>query len=144
MDDPVNAMVANMDHYIELPKDRKEIKRNAEEFARYGYPHVYGAIDGTPIDVTVPDDLRLDYFTRKYNTSINFTGADDARKKVISITTGFSGKVHDSHIFQCSKFGQQVLRDVIIPRQYHLLGDAAYGLHQQIMVPYNGHNLSAV
>ena len=45
------------------------------------------------------------------------------------------GRCHDSHIFKSSGFGQQVLHYNIIPSQYHLIGDAAYGLHN-VMVPY--------
>mgnify|MGYP001801453288 CR=1 FL=1 len=88
------------------------------------------------VDVTVPAFNKGGYFTRKYTTSINLTAVCDARKRLLSVTTGFCGRCHDSHIFKSSGFGQQVLHYNIIPSQYHLIGDAAYGLHTNVMVPY--------
>ena len=98
----------------------------ADELSVYGFPNVYGAIDGNMVDVTVPPFNKGDYFTRKYTTSINLTAVCDARKRLLSVTTGFSARCHDSHIFQSSGFGQQVLHYNIIPSQYHLIGDAAF------------------
>ena len=87
------------------------------------------------VDVTVQLFNEVDYFTRKYTTSIFLTAICDARKRLLGVTTGFRG-CHDSHIFKSSGFGRQVLLYNIIPSQYHLIGDAAYGLHTNVMVPY--------
>ena len=97
----------------------------ADGFSVYGYPNVYGAIDGTMVDVAVQAFNKVDYFTRKYTASINLTVVCDARKRLLSATSGFGGRCHDSHIFKSSGFGQQVLHYNIIPSQYHLIGDAA-------------------
>ena len=127
---------ATVHDYIKIPVDQAEIQIIADELSVYGYPNVYGAIDGTKVDVTVPAFNKGGYFTRKYTTSINLTAVGDASKRLLSVTTGFCGRCHDSHIFKSSGFGQQTLRDTIIPSQYHLIGDAAYGLHTNVMVPY--------
>ena len=137
----VEALSIATPQIIKMPTEQ-EIINNASEFAKYGYPNVLGAIDGTAISVTVPASNKLDFFTRKYTTAINLTAVCNARKEFLAITVGFSEKCHDSHIFQCSTIGKTVMSGSI-PRQYHLLGDAAYGQHVNVISPYPGENLSA-
>ena len=124
------SISATVQNYIKLPEDQAEIQMITYELS------VYGARDGTMADITVPAFNNGDYFTRKYTTSIFLTAVCDARKRLLSVTTGFRVRCHDSNIFKSSGFGLQTLRDTIIPSQYHLIGDAAYGLHTNVMVPY--------
>ena len=99
------SISATVQDYIKLPVDQAEIQMIAYELSVYGYPNVYGAIDGTMVDVTVPAFNNGDYFTRKYTTSIFLTAVCDARKRLLSVTTGFCGRCHDSNIFKSSGFG---------------------------------------
>ena len=126
-----------------MPKHEDQFRHLSDQFYKYGYPNVIGAIDGTGIDVIVPAADKLDYFTRKYRTSLNLTAVCDAHKKLCYINVGHSERSHDSHIFRCSPIGKMITDERAIPAQYHILGDAAYGLHTSVMVPYVGTNLSA-
>ena len=137
----IEFLLRKMPDIIKMPTTTAELRNNAISFYKYGYPNTVGAIDGTSVTVTVPALHKGDYFTRKYTTAINVTAVCDAMKRFLSVTIGYSGKCHDSHIFQCSQLGKEILLDKVIPSQYHIIGDAAYGLSENIMVPYPGEPL---
>ena len=124
-----------------MPVSEQECKANADKFYKYRYPNVIGAIDGTLIDIKVPDEHRIDYFTRKFTTSVNLTAVCDADKKFMNINVGYSGRCHDAHIFANSTLARLIHTSNAIPNNYHLLGDAAYALHINVMPPYGGDNL---
>lgn len=142
VDEVVEALVVRVGEYIKLPANEEEMRAVAHGFSTYGYPNVYGAIDGTFINVVVPADHKTDYFTRKYTTSINLTCLCDSKKRILNLTAGFSARCHDSNIFKSSSLGRLILNENLIPRQYHIIGDAACGHSMNVMVPYPGANLS--
>ncbi|KYN01659.1 Putative nuclease HARBI1 [Cyphomyrmex costatus] len=57
------------------------------------------------------------------------------------IYVGNVGSVHDSRIFRLSALQQYINDSTKFPNDTHIIGDAAYGLHQHLLVPYpdNGH-----
>lgn len=139
----IDAILVNMPQLIKFPTTQEELSSLADTFYAYGYPNVVGAIDGTLIQVKVPDEHRLDYFTRKYITAINLTAVCDAEKRIMHINVGQSGRCHDSHIFCRSKLYKLLNQDKVLPDNYHIIGDAAYGLSTNVMVPYPGEDLPA-
>lgn len=54
-----------------------------------------------------------------------------------SVYAGHVGSVHDARVFRLSPV-QNFIEDLdnYFPNNSHLLGDAAYGIHPQIMVPF--------
>ena len=100
----VIALCHQMEHYVKFPTCEEEMKDLAEQFGKYGYPNVIGAIDVTAINIQVhvPADHTADYMTRKHQTAINMTAVCDASKKFLGVNIGYSEKCHDSHIFQVS------------------------------------------
>lgn len=137
----VDSVVKLMPTHISLPTTDEQYRSLADGFYKYKYPNVIGAIDGSSIDVVVPAEEKIDYFTRKHRTSINLTALCDSSKKFLNIHVGQSGRSHDSHIFQCSPLGNLIHGQNKIPTQYHIIGDAAYGLHTNVMIPYPGSNI---
>ena len=138
--DTVEMVVDNilklLPQVIKMPRQESEFRKLADEFYKYGYPNVVGALDGTGIKVTVPASDKNDYFTYKYSTNINLTALCDAKKRLLNIHVGQSERNHDSHIFRCSPLGKMILADNAIPPQFHIVADAAYGLHTDNMIPY--------
>lgn len=132
----VAAIIAKMGEIITLPSDMQAIKAVADGFGVFGFPNVYGAIDGSSIKVIVPASVKGNYYTRKHITAINLTAMCDSKKRFLDINCGNSERCHDAHIFQTSELGRKVLAEKIIPEQYHIIGDAAYGLHTNILTPY--------
>jgi len=57
------------------------------------------------------------------------------------IYVGNVGLVHDSRVFRLSILQQYINDPTKFPNDTHIIGDAAYRLHQHILVPYtdNGH-----
>lgn len=139
----VDSVLKLLPEIIKMPTHENEFRHLANDFYKYGYPNVVGAIDGTGIKVIVPQTDKNDYFTYKYDTYLNLTAVCDARKKIWNINVGQSERNHDSHIFRCSPLGKMILTNSAIPAQFHILADAAYGLHMNIMIPYPGKDLPA-
>lgn len=54
---------------------------------------------------------------------------------------GYPGSVHDQRIFRLSELQEWLGNPEKFPDDCHILGDAAYKLHQNVIVPYrdNGH-----
>jgi len=52
------------------------------------------------------------------------------------IYVGNVGSVHDSRVFRLSILQQYINDPTKFPNDTHIIGDAAYGLHQHILVPY--------
>ena len=118
----VNALLANLTNIIKMPSTEQEFRSLADKFYTYKYPNVVGAIDGTSIEVTVPDNQRLDYFTRKYVTAVNLTAVCDSEKRYLNINVGYSARCHDSHIYQCSPLARKIKNEGLILPQYHIIG----------------------
>lgn len=133
--DLIRSLCNNRYKFIKFPTTQNEFESLANKFYKYGYPNVCGAIDGTSIDVTPPQENKNDFFTRKYKCSINMTAVCDGEKRYMSIFVGYSGRCHDNHIFTMSPLYKKITQNKI-PTQYHIIGDAAYGLHLNIMSPY--------
>ncbi|KYN16484.1 Putative nuclease HARBI1 [Trachymyrmex cornetzi] len=57
------------------------------------------------------------------------------------VYVGNVGSVHDVRIFRLSALQDYINDPNKFPNNTHLIGDAAYGLHQRLLVPYvdNGH-----
>jgi hypothetical protein len=117
----VNAILMNKEALIKFPTSDAEFKELADKFYAYKYANVVGAIDGSSIEVTVPDENRLDYFTRKYVTAVNLTAVCDSEKRILDINVGHSGRCHDAHIYQCSGLARRT-ENGLIPRQFHIIG----------------------
>lgn len=140
----VNTVLELMPQLIAMPQTEEQYRSLANGFYKYKYPNVIGAIDGSSIKLIVPSEDRVDYFTRKYCTAVNLTAVCDSRKLFLNINVGQSARCHDAHIFQCSPLGNRMFAQNNIPDQYHIIGDAAYGLHKNVMIPYPGSDLPAM
>ena len=134
-------LLANIKNIVKMPFDKSERRRLADEFYTYQFPNFIGAIDGTIITVQVPSINRTDYLTRKHTTALNLTVCCNANKRFLSINDGKAARCHDSHIFHHSQLFT-TLYNGQVPTQYHIIGEAAYGLSTNVMVPYPGANLS--
>lgn len=141
--DVVGALVTNGAGFISLPTDNATIKSNAARFYTYGYPNVYGAIGGRSIAITVPRENSNDQFTQTHPTSINLIAVCDATEKFLAVTIGVSAESNNCNIFKSSQLGKAILTENAIPKQYHIIGDATYDLHLNVMVPYPGVQLTA-
>ncbi|XP_071579325.1 putative nuclease HARBI1 [Temnothorax nylanderi] len=106
-----------------------------------GFSKIVGAIDGTHINIPAPKNNPECYINRKGHHSIQLQAICDHKCQFIHCYAGHVGSVHDQRVFRQSEV-QHYLGDVTkFPQDSHLVGDSAYKLHENLLVPYrdNGH-----
>ncbi|CAC5422474.1 unnamed protein product [Mytilus coruscus] len=99
-------------------------------------PGVVGALDGTHIAIPGPNQHHENYINRKGFHSIVAQVVCDHEMKFMSVNTGWPGSVHDARVFRNSKIGKRIINKTILPDEFHLVGDAAYPLSQNLMTPF--------
>ena len=113
----------------------------AERFERKGgFPGVIGCIDGTHIPIKGPSAHRDVFINRNGYATFQLQAVCDSQLRSTHIHTGNAGSVHDSRVYRNSDL-KAMLNAYPLPAQYHLLGDSAYPLDTNLLVPYrdNGH-----
>ncbi|XP_067208240.1 putative nuclease HARBI1 isoform X2 [Linepithema humile] len=127
--------------FIVWPKgDRaKEVMRGFAAVS--AFPKAIGAIDGTHINIKAPRVNPDSYVNRKKHYSIHLQAVCDHEGRFTHCTTGHVGSVHDQRVFRLSEVNDYLQDPVKFPDDSHLLGDAAYNIHEHLMVPFrdNGH-----
>ncbi|XP_018405841.1 PREDICTED: putative nuclease HARBI1 [Cyphomyrmex costatus] len=65
----------------------------------------------------------------------------DHRTLITHCYSGYPGSVHDQRVFRQSEVADFLNDDEKFPTDSHILGDAAYELHQHLLTPFrdNGH-----
>nr|XP_012235813.1 PREDICTED: putative nuclease HARBI1 [Linepithema humile] len=106
----------------------------------YGFPKVLGIIDGTHINIARPKRDASSYINRKSRFSIQLQVICKDNLSFIHVFAGMPGCVHDMRVFLYSGV-QQYCTPEFFPEDSHLLGDAAYSIQKNVMVPFynNGH-----
>nr|CAI5854214.1 unnamed protein product [Callosobruchus analis] len=125
---------------IKWPKDQYlEVMTSFEQKA--GFPNVIGAIDGTHIIRRKPKTDSESYINRKGCYSVNLQAVCNSQCIFIHCFAGFPGAVHDARIFRNSPVNDFLNDPSYFPENSHIIGDAAYPLHQNLLVPFrnNGH-----
>ncbi|XP_018407382.1 PREDICTED: putative nuclease HARBI1 [Cyphomyrmex costatus] len=115
-----------------------------EAFERVsGFPNVIGAIDGTHVEIRSPQgDDHQAYINRKGYPSIHVQVVCTQNLLFTNIFAGNAGSVHDARVFRTSLVARYFENsEIYFPNDSHLVGDAAYGIHPNMMVPFknNGH-----
>ncbi|KYN28153.1 Putative nuclease HARBI1 [Trachymyrmex cornetzi] len=88
-----------------------------------------------------PNENDIENIVYGFSRARGFPAVCDDRMRFTHIYVGNVGSVHDSRVFQLSAV-QQYINDLTkFPNDTHIIGDAAYGLHQHLLDPYpdNGH-----
>lgn len=128
--------------YIKWPKNEDVIRiANAIESSS-GFPNVIGFIDGTHVPIKAPSADRDSFINRKGYASINVLAVCDNVMRFIYVYADRAGSVHDARVLRVSSLGHELENGTIFGgSKYHLLGDSAYPLLPNLMVPFrdNGH-----
>ncbi len=136
---------------IHIPKGNAalEVIRGFE--TRWGFPHCFGAVDGTHIPIQAPKEFQSDYYNRKGFHSVVLQGFVDHQYKFMNVNFGFPGSVHDARVFansQLYKLGSEGLLCPQVHRQIRgksvpvvILGDSAYPALTWLMKPFSDNRL---
>ncbi len=146
--DFVGALVHLRDEFICWPKTPEACARSVSTFRNLSpLPNVFGAIDGTHVEITAPERSTVDFFNRKQRYSIGCQGVCDGSLKFLSMSAGYPGSVHDSRILRNSWVFRDASRGHILTTPVfqlnqstkikpYLLGDAAYPLSEWLIKPF--------
>lgn len=129
------------DQYIRWPDSIEQQIISTEFQLKTGFPNVIGCIDGTHIAIKPPAADRDSYINRKGFPSVNVMAVCDHRFLFTSVFADRAGSVHDARVLRVSPLGNAIENGRIGHENYHILGDSAYPLLTQLIVPYrdNGH-----
>lgn len=136
---------------ITWPNDNE--KREIEQhFREKGFPGVIGAIDGSHIKIDKPENDAESYMNRKGFYSIQvfvqcrcltksslcifkfqIQAVCDHNRKIRDVFIGYPGSVHDARVFRNSPLCANLEG---MCGRYVLLGDSAYPLKTNLLVPF--------
>ncbi|XP_015276416.1 PREDICTED: putative nuclease HARBI1 [Gekko japonicus] len=123
--------------------------RAMDGFAKLGFPHCIGAIDGCHIQIRAPVHQSGEYINRKGFFSMLLQGTMDHSGRFINVRVGHSGKNHDAYVFRSSNLFMAMDRVFFVPGNPTvtidgiqvpplILGDAAYPIRKWLITPYTG------
>lgn len=105
------------------------------------FPNVIGAIDSTHIKIRAPAYDPTSYINRKDYHSIILQAVCDRHGKLTHCFAGYPGCTHDARVFKNSPVAQFLRNPEYFINNSHIIGDGAYTIHPNVMVPFreNGH-----
>ena len=98
---------------------------------------VVGAIDGSHINIKAPHQNSSAYVNRKGVHSIILQAVCTSDMRFTDCYAGEVGSVHDATVLKRSDLYARMATDSgLFPADSHIIGDAAYPLMKNLMVPY--------
>ncbi len=133
-------------HYIKFPNNCDETTRALALFQDdCKFPHAFGAIDGTHIEIIAPKEP-FDYFDRHHRYSVIIQAVVGKNLTFMDTAIGYPGSMHDARVFRSSDIFQKAQKGEILTEPLTtvngvqirplLLGDGAYPLLPWLMKPY--------
>lgn len=131
----VQVLLHIKQHWIRLPQsgDCEWLSMSQEFEARAGVPNVIGAVDGTLIEITQPQDSE-GFCCRKLYTSFNVLAIVDARKRVRYYLIK-PGSMNDAGVFNAA--GLHEFLPTIVPAGHFLVADGGYRLTNYVITPFS-------
>lgn len=145
--DVVNGLYEVRNEHIKFPETIAEVNASMQTFTNLtNLPNVVGAIDGSHVQIKVPVDSAVDYFSRYQEHNFIIQAVVDGQKIFLDFACGFSGSMHDTRVLgRSTLFRRAEHRDILTApatlisgceiRPY-LQGDSAYPLCPWLMKPY--------
>ncbi|XP_048515101.1 putative nuclease HARBI1 isoform X2 [Athalia rosae] len=136
-----HALFERAPNFIQWPLGNRAIDVIRGFEVSSGFPKTIGAIDGTYISIDAPKVIPADYVNRKGYHSVQLQLVCDHRSLLTHCYVGHPGSVHDRRVFRLSEVSNYLYENENFPENSHILGDAAYELHQHLLTPFcdNGH-----
>lgn len=144
--DVVNAINDGMREEISWPTGER-LRQVQVDFKRLcGLPAVVGAIDGTHIAISKPQNGPADYYYFKSGGyTMNCQAVVDSDKRFLDLFLGMPGSTNDSRMLRRSSLHHLAMHNNLFHRRNSvdgfapfLLGDSGYPLLPWLMVPVRG------
>ncbi|KAJ8948005.1 hypothetical protein NQ318_011893 [Aromia moschata] len=129
----VTIFFSNLSPQIITWPNENEKQEIEHHFRDQGFPHVIGAIDGCHIKIDKPQTDPESFINRKGFYSIHMQVVCDHIRKIRDVFIGYPGSVHDARVFRNSPLCANLAE---MCGQYVLLGDSAYPLKANLLVPF--------
>ncbi|GAB1868965.1 Putative nuclease HARBI1 [Camponotus japonicus] len=101
-----------------------------------GFPDTIGAIGSTHINIPSSKNNPETCANQKSHYSIQLQAICDHTKLFTHVLVGNISSDHDICAFRFSALQEYISDSNKFPNNTHLIGDAVYGLHEHLMVPY--------
>ncbi|XP_066585879.1 putative nuclease HARBI1 [Prorops nasuta] len=128
--------------FIKWPEG-DSVNNTVTEFSKLrGFPKVIGSLDGSFIRIKAPKEDSASYVCRKQFHAIQLQAVCNAKSIFTHCYAGHVGSVHDARIFRNSPLAEYIAKpSKYFPSDTHIIADAAYAIHPNVMVPFrdNGH-----
>lgn len=140
-----------------IPELTKEIWESTATgfWEKANFPNCLGAVDGKHIRIIKPEDSGSMWFNYKEYFSIVLMAVADANYRFLFVDIGSYGKDSDSTIFRNSTLWKRIEENKVdlpvakplpgtndIPIPYFFVGDEAFPLHEHLLKPYRGQQIS--
>ena len=136
----IDALVDASPDWIRWPTSEEQLQISEIYENRSGIPGIIGAVDGCHVGVVPPHDIQSDYINRKMYHSMNIMAVATDALKFTFVSAGECGRHHDSFVFKNTELWQKVMEgdqnDYFSSKNFHLIGDSAFELHEHLLVPY--------
>jgi hypothetical protein len=119
--------------FVRLPVVRipEKIRRNPKFFPYF--KNCVGALDGSHIPAHVREAAAAPFRNQKGAISQNVLGACTFDLRFCYVLAGWEGSAHDGRVLQ-----DAFSKNFHVPKGKYYLGDAGYGLSEQVLTPYRG------
>ena len=120
---------------IKIPSNEESLTTNLYFLNYSNFPGVTGIVDGTHVWIQSPGGESAElYRNRKGWFSLNVQVVCNEKHKFINVVARWPGSVHDSRIWQNSRIRRDLEEGKL---QGVILGDSAYPLSKQLLVPFD-------
>ena len=126
---------------VRFPSEEEEFYKISKEFFdMFQFPDCVGAVDDTHIKIQKPRVDPTSYFDYKKDYSVHLQAVCDSRTRILFYHIGAPGRNNDGGVAEMSGFND-ILRSGRIPEKYHIVGDPAFALHDNLLNRYPGLHL---
>ncbi|KAH6944310.1 hypothetical protein HPB50_002683 [Hyalomma asiaticum] len=98
-----------------------------------GPRNTIGCVDGSHVEIKIPNESPHSYFNRKKFPSLILQGICNHENKFIDVLVGFPGSAHDARVLREGPFFEVAASKC---SNGYILGDSAYPLLPWLMTPY--------
>lgn len=96
-------------------------------------------MDTTDIKIPQPLDHMAAYTTRKKVCAVKLQAVFDSSKRIIDLSCGWPGSIHDSRIYSLSAISRSI-SELLAHTEFHLIADKGFPLELRVMTPYRHRN----
>jgi hypothetical protein len=118
---------------VQLPELRTPTQiQNNSKFFPY-FKNCLGALDGSHIPLSVPEEKTAAFRNRKGTLSQNNLGAVTFDMTFVFVHAGWEGSAHDGRVLR-----DAFTKGFLVPKGKYYFGDAGYASSPEVLTPYRG------